>query len=364
MRVAAGIALLLACHAAAAAHEIGRTQVAVTFDAARGYRIDMLVDPDALLTRLEILAGESPSPPADAAQVADRIAALEGVLMDHLAVRFDARTVRPQVELVPAARAAESLATFRAADGAIVRLTGQAPEGARTFTWASRLVFGAYALTIEGPGDPQPATEWLVGGQASKPFDLGEGARRVSRAEVAQQYLVLGFTHILPKGLDHILFVLGIFLLTPAWKSILLQVSAFTVAHSITLGLTIYGLVSAPPSIVEPLIALSIAYVAIENLLTEELKPWRVALVFAFGLLHGMGFAGVLGELGLPRSAFLTALVTFNLGVEAGQLAVILLASLLLAGWRHRAPFRRLVVVPASVAIAIVGVYWTVERLA
>ena len=108
----------------------------------------------------------------------------------------------------------------------------------------------------------------------------------------------------------------------------LLQVTAFTIAHSITLGLSIYGIVSLPSRIVEPLIALSIAYVAIENLVTRELKPWRLALVFMFGLLHGLGFAGVLRELGLPRDEFLTALLTFNLGVEGGQLTVIALAML------------------------------------
>ncbi len=118
-----------------------------------------------------------------------------------------------------------------------------------------------------------------------------------------RQYLSLGYTHILPKGLDHILFVLGLFLLSPRLRPMLLQVTAFTIAHSITLGLSIYGIVSLPSRIVEPLIALSIAYVAIENLVTRELKPWRLALVFMFGLLHGMGFAGVLRELGLPRDA-------------------------------------------------------------
>ena len=123
--------------------------------------------------------------------------------------------------------------------------------------------------------------------------------------------------------------MLGIFLLSPRLKTMLLQVTAFTVAHSITLGLSIYGLVSLPSRIVEPLIALSIAYVAIENLVTRELKPWRLALVFMFGLLHGLGFAGVLRELGLPRDEFLTGLLTFNLGVEGGQLTVIAIAMLL-----------------------------------
>ena len=131
----------------------------------------------------------------------------------------------------------------------------------------------------------------------------------------------------------------------------LLQVSTFTLAHSITLGLTIYGVVSLPARVVEPMIALSIAYVAIENLVTAELKSWRVALVFAFGLLHGMGFAGVLRDLGLPRAQFLTALLTFNLGVEAGQLTVIALAFAAVAYWRANRPaYRRFIVQPVSLA--------------
>jgi hydrogenase/urease accessory protein HupE len=205
---------------------------------------------------------------------------------------------------------------------------------------------------------------WVAGGQDSDPIDLTRGLVPPSRLAVAREYLVLGFEHILPKGLDHILFVLGIFLLSPAWRPMLLQVSTFTIAHSITLGLTIYGIVSLSPAIVEPLIALSITYVAIENLFTSTLKPWRLALVFAFGLLHGMGFAGVLSELGLPRSEFLTALVTFNLGVEAGQLAVLALALVAVGWWRRgeAGRYRRWVVQPASVAIALVGAYWTIVR--
>ena len=160
------------------------------------------------------------------------------------------------------------------------------------------------------------------------------------------------------------LFVLGIFLLSRRLRQVLAQVSAFTVAHSITLALSVYGIVSVSPNVVEPLIAVSIAYVAIENIFVTELKPWRVALVFAFGLLHGMGFAGALKELGLPRSEFVTALITFNVGVEAGQLAVIG-AAFLLVGWYYgsRHWYRRLVVVPASALIAFTAVYWTIERL-
>ena len=124
-----------------------------------------------------------------------------------------------------------------------------------------------------------------------------------------------------------------------------------------------YGIVSLPARVVEPMIALSIAYVAIENLVTSDLKPWRLALVFSFGLLHGMGFAGVLRELGLPRAQFLTALLTFNAGVEAGQLTVVALAFSAVAYWRNSLAYRRVVVQPASMAIALAGLYWTVQRL-
>jgi hypothetical protein len=160
------------------------------------------------------------------------------------------------------------------------------------------------------------------------------------------------------------LFVLGIYLLTRRARSVLVQVSAFTIAHSITLALSMYGVISVSPRIVEPMIAISIAYVAIENILLSDLKSWRVALVFTFGLLHGMGFAGALKELGLPRSEFVTALLTFNVGVEVGQLSVIAIAFLLVGWhWADRSWYRARVVVPVSAMIAVTAVYWTVERL-
>ena len=184
-----------------------------------------------------------------------------------------------------------------------------------------------------------------------------------TRAAVAWQYLRFGYTHILPNGLDHILFVAGLFLLSLRWRPLLLQISAFTLAHSITLGLTMYGVVSLPARLVEPMIAVSIVYVAVENLVTAELKPWRVALVFSFGLLHGMGFAGVLRDVGLPRSQFVPALLAFNVGVEAGQLTVVALAFAAVAYWRRdRSMYRRLIVRPASVAISLVGLFWTLQR--
>jgi hydrogenase/urease accessory protein HupE len=204
----------------------------------------------------------------------------------------------------------------------------------------------------------------LEGDEVSRPMALDTLVVPPSRATVAWTYPALGFTHIIPKGLDHILFVLGIFLLSRRLRPMLWQVSAFTVAHSITLGLRLYGVIELDPRIVEPLIALSIVYVAAENLWTSELKPWRVALVFAFGLLHGMGFAGVLRELALPRSEFLTGLAAFNIGVEAGQLAVILTAFVSIGLWTCRSDaYRRFVAIPGSMAIAATGLFWTIQRL-
>ena len=206
-------------------------------------------------------------------------------------------------------------------------------------------------------------SQWLAPGETSQEFSLTSATAAMSRVDVAWLYLVLGFTHILPKGLDHILFVLGIFLLSRQWGPLLWQVTAFTIAHSITLALSMYGVFSLSPGIVEPLIALSIVYVALENVFTRELKPWRVIVVFCFGLLHGLGFAGVLTELGLPRGEFVTALITFNLGVEGGQLSVIAIAFAAVGLFRQRDWYRQRIVVPASLLISAVGLYWTIERV-
>jgi hypothetical protein len=132
----------------------------------------------------------------------------------------------------------------------------------------------------------------------------------------------------------------------------------------VTLALSSLGYVQLPGSVVEPLIAGSIVFVAVENVLAKgTLSPWRPAVVFGFGLLHGLGFASVLGEFGLPEDAFFPALIGFNIGVELGQLAVIAVAALLLWTWAARQDwYRAAVVIPASLAIAAVGGFWVVER--
>jgi HupE / UreJ protein len=182
--------------------------------------------------------------------------------------------------------------------------------------------------------------------------------------EVVWYYLKLGFQHIIPQGLDHILFVAGLCLLSTKIKTIIWQATAFTVAHSITLALSMKNVIVAPPAIVEPIIALSILFVAIENIVLSELKPWRVAIVFLFGLIHGLGFASSLNEIGLPPNKFYTSILSFNIGVELGQLAVIAAMFLfIIIPLRKKMNYRKMVVYPLSVLIGIVAVYWTVERL-
>jgi hydrogenase/urease accessory protein HupE len=341
------------------AHEIGKTQVTAVFDLTTNrFHLDVVADPDALLTRLQLLHDGRTETVTDRGARDQQIASLGDVFLGEIRARFDGEPAALAFEYRPAS----ALGDF-AQEPSVVRVRGTIPRGARMFTCAYGLAMGSYAL-VAHVGSSPAQTLWIEGGGESQPVSIAAPPPPPTRAEVATRYLTLGFTHILPKGLDHILFVVGLFLLSTRWRSVLLQVSAFTIAHSITLGLTIYGVVSLPARVVEPMIALSIAYVAVENLLTTELKSWRVALVFSFGLLHGMGFAGILRDLGLPRGDFLTALLTFNLGVEAGQLAVVGLAFVVVAWWRRNpATYRRRVVHPASLAIALTGAYWTVQRL-
>lgn len=184
--------------------------------------------------------------------------------------------------------------------------------------------------------------------------------------EHAADYIYQGFIHIVPKGLDHILFVLALLLFAKRRSTLIWQVSVFTLAHTITLALGIYGLITISSAIVEPLIALSIIYVGVENIYRSNkmtTKHARLAIIFAFGLLHGLGFASVLTEVGLPESQYLVSLIAFNIGVELGQLTVIAVAFICLLPFRVKAWYQTKLVLALNITIAIIATYWLIERL-
>ncbi len=317
-----------------------------------------------------------------------------------------------------------------------LNLVGEYPVEATEFQvgWA-----GIYGTLIVRQNDiaNAPFTGTVSGGALTPPFLINGGSAQPGW-QVFASYIPIGFDHIVPKGLDHILFVLGLFFLAARMKPLLVQVSLFTLAHTITLALAALGHTAFLDdffldtfniefiAVVEPLIALSIAYVAVENIFTKGLSPWRPYVIFGFGLLHGLGFASVLAEFGLPEHAFIPALIGFNVGVEVGQLAVIavmfacvwqalrvdrgenevmqgfVLYGVLFAAaaalialnppalqalaegpvWIFAAPlalvftlcalsihfrdhvaaYRQIVAIPASVAIAVIGAYWFIER--
>jgi hydrogenase/urease accessory protein HupE len=353
------ILVALVAGAAVRAHELGTTRVSILLQEDQSYSVEIVTDAAALAEKVAASSGQASPADSRPDRLQSQLTGFDEKFRQRVKLAFDASEVRPAIAyfVSPGTDAVSPpIAT--------IRLTGQIPRGAGHVTWSYAWTFASYAVTVRSAAAGNPATEWLEGGQGSAPFALMSPAPPVDRLATAWRYLALGFTHIVPRGLDHMLFVLGIYLLSGRARSVLWQISAFTVAHSITLGLSMYGILAVSPRIVEPLIAISIAYVAIENIFLSELKSWRVALVFGFGLLHGMGFAGALKELGLPRSEFVTALLTFNIGVEAGQLAVIGTV-FMLVGWHcaGRVWYRSRIVVPASMLIACTAVYWTIQRL-
>ncbi len=206
--------------------------------------------------------------------------------------------------------------------------------------------------------------QWIRTDEPSQMFSLAELFTKRPALEVIWSYIKIGYVHILPKGLDHILFILGLFLFSPNLRPLLWQVTMFTLAHTLTLGLSMAGFFSLPSRIVEPLIAASIAYVGIENIRSRSLGNARLVLVFAFGLLHGLGFASVLADFGMERDAFMTSLISFNVGVEFGQLTILAACFMLVGFWfGQKSWYRKIVTIPASSLIAIVALYWMVERL-
>jgi hypothetical protein len=237
------------------------------------------------------------------------------------------------------------------------------------------------AYTVQIPSQHLSITRWLENGiHDSEPFSwagrIPDARGSFSHAsqpaldpdslswpKQALLYLRLGFHHIVPEGADHILFVLGLFFLGVTWRKLLSQTTVFTVAHATTLFLSTYGIFRLPSRIVEPAIALSIAWIAIENIVKPKLGPGRLAIVFCFGLVHGLGFASSLSNVPFPKHQFIIALLGFNFGVDFGQLFVIALAFLAVGWFRNKVWFRPRIAIPCSLVIAATGIFWAAQRL-
>nr|WP_223274724.1 HupE/UreJ family protein [Tateyamaria sp. syn59] len=365
----------------AAAHEVVPTIADLTVSDGN-VRLELKVNVEAQLSGIDLDAISDTDDAENAADY-DVLRALSGAAV---AARVpDLVDAMNNVPLVAAGAAAVPMAiddvnVQQVANAELARitdivLTGSVPAGtdAVEVAWPQ----GAGDLILRQQGVEAPYTGLVSGGEASGPIALA-GGNAASGWQTFGAYIPVGFDHILPKGLDHILFVLGLFFLSTRLAPLLWQVTAFTLAHTVTLALGALGIVKLPGSIVEPLIAASIVYVAIENIFARGLNPWRPAIIFGFGLLHGLGFASVLGEFGLPEGQFIPALIGFNVGVEIGQLTVIALAAILLwLGVRaarmsdlegqeetitdYNVMFRAWSLT-GSLLIAVIAIYWVIER--
>ncbi len=321
--------------------------------------VDVLLTTGArsLRAKLEALAGIPDGGPATSDD-RQALIALKNELESRMRLAVDGRILALEWIGLEAPEAPED----RRAGKVVARMRSILPDGARTLTFRTSLILGSYPLIVRRVGQPDEV-EWLPGPAASAPIPLTAAAPR-TRLAAAAGGIWVGFTHIIPLGLDHILFVLGLFLLTPRVRPLLVQVSLFALAHTATLGLATLGVIAVPAGIVEPLIALSIAYIGFENLVRPSATRWRLFVVFLFGLLHGLGFAGALAELRLPAASLVSTLILFNIGVELGQIAVLMAAATVTRALSLRpAAFQGFIARPASVTIAAAGLVWMVERV-
>ncbi|MCC1492648.1 HupE/UreJ family protein [Cognatishimia sp. F0-27] len=318
----------LACASVATAHEV-RPAIADLEAGAGSVTLSITMNAETFLAGVNLEGVDD----TDATEDSDRVDALRALTPDAIAQAFEAEAER-LIQGIAFEADGEALPLgFRAVEpgpvgdidlprDTVVTLGAALPEGTRTVSMGWPAELGTLILRQQGPENGY--TGYLAG-ERSGPIEIAGGDAK-SGFGVFAEYIPVGFDHIVPKGLDHILFVLGLFFLSSRLGTLIWQVSAFTLAHTVTLALGALGYVSVPAAIVEPIIAASIVYVAVENILSDKLHRWRPVVIFVFGLLHGLGFASVLGEFGLPEGQFVPALLGFNLGVEFGQLTVIAIA--------------------------------------
>jgi hypothetical protein len=390
------LALFLAC--AAMAHPILAASAVATVS--RDATLEITIRCDVLAFAMDA----QPQTVDDAAMLAllngsrDALQQRLEASRDHLAREFEAIVDGARIEsahfVAPAATEVQDWRASHESTPIPVKLEyaihADLPRDSSRFAVRFPAVMGDIVLTVQTPGE-EPIGALVAAGERSDEFRYnlhapvvpgtappGVSSPRGTSAPALDEhaaptlmavrsplaFIRMGFEHIVPEGLDHILFVLGLFFLSPRIRPLLIQITCFTLAHSVTLALSARGVVSLPSSIIEPMIAASIALIAIENLRTQRVRSWRLVIVFAFGLIHGLGFASAFAETLGTSSTPLGPVLLFNIGVECGQLAVIA-AALLAVGWfRRKRWYRPAIAIPASLAIAGVGLYWTVSRIA
>ena len=358
--------MLLAVAGAAAAHEVQPSVADITLEGDRaGISLDWVIEAPVAGLDLEGIANTND---AEGAEVYDTLRTLGPEALaeafreawDDIRARITAEVGGAPVELSLEEVTVPEVGNVEIPRISRVTLTAALPEGGEGLVFGWDAALGPLVVRQMGVEDGYAA--FLENGRLSDPIPRTGGVDETA-GEAFADYVGVGFDHIIPLGLDHILFVLGLFFLASRLAPLLWQVTAFTLAHTVTLALGALGLVTIPGDIVEPLIAASIIYVGVENVLARGLTPWRPAVVFAFGLLHGLGFASVLQDFGLGASNFIPKLIGFNIGVEIGQLAVIAAAFIAL-GWlfSKHGWYKTRVSAPISIGIAVIALFWVLER--
>ncbi len=345
------------------AHTFERTTTRLRVDARRNFEATLKLDLDALA-----LGVDPSTDPAVVARLLDEMTeedlkktedGLRNLLLRRLRVKADGKPVPFEVSF-PQFHPRETTTTVEVF-GLEARLRGRLPDPAREIEFFASRAFPAIELSFEDEGTGRTEFHICLPGEECPPIKLTAGAAEARLFD----FVVIGFKHIVPLGVDHILFVLALFLGGRDLKTLLIQTGLFTLAHSATLALSTIGVLSLSSRIVEPLVALSIGVVGFENFLRPAgVSRGRAAVVFFFGLLHGLGFAGVLADTPLVEGERIAALLLFNLGVEFGQVAVLAAAFVLSLSFRDSATYRRVVQTPLSLVLGIVGVVWALARLA
>jgi HupE / UreJ protein len=375
---------------AVSAHMLNITQAQVEFDESQEFKATIQVDFSRALNSSEAYYQLSILPHD---QQEKKIRELVEPLLSDLQFTFGDQIVKPELVNWDVPKAShEVYSDYYTGKMTKIELRGEVPPGRQPFvlnTLAQSTIEYPLALTVMRRDHNIHVTRWLeLQGISSDPFNYDQGTSS-GQKDVASHgvdplsgatlsptqrywyvqlgalwiYLRLGFHHIVPEGTDHILFVLGLFFLGISWRKLISQTTVFTVAHATTLYLSSQNIFSLPTWLVEPGIALSIMFIALENIFKPKLNAFRLAVVFCFGLIHGLGFAAGLKQLPLPKHEFLMALFGFNFGVDFGQLFIILLAFLTVGWFRNKPWYFSRIAVPGSAVIAAFGFFWAVQRI-